>query len=547
MIVRVPKSVDVKSLLDPLNLSEVKKRNMNDKMYYLLSLLATDNSNYFLYQKNNGYKKISSELMKKKLGNTSYYEILKLLMNPNDPIIESDESWYNPKSNKSKGYCKGYRLTEKYNTGNLVFRTIPDKYDNKEEFNQSHSELEQQESLNSKYHYLRKEFQDNTLTFHPNVYECVSRYGKELMGRIDTDNDYQAKLVYNKVGRLLYSIDSLKSRISNVGISPTNHRFNSYLTGIRRLIRPYILCNGDTLTELDLISSQPYILSTIMSNKFIKDTEIGYNVHTIFNDLYEDLNQLIHDSNDNNRIDEYLRYLKYQYDINTISSNPEYDKHTSFMWCKNYTEDEQISINRFRHTSFTSDFYNECIRYAVANSISSTEKEIPTRDEFKKSMMFILFEKKQGHRQKNRNIQLFRELFPGVDRFIRDIHQIIGPEKFSLLLQRTESYLILDKACRLFKMRNPNAPIFTIHDAMLTNGDYMPELAKHTQETIQVITGKPIGYKVKTADVCGAPAIAEVERDMKKILSIKTRKQYETVAGEVFSTNIDNGKRFLDS
>jgi hypothetical protein len=120
MVVRVPESVNVAKLIEPINLSKTQRNNLKEKTYYFLSVIAQSNDNYRLYQKNHGFVKVSSELMKKKLGNKYYYQILELLSNQDEPIIESDESWYNSKASDKVGYCKGYRLTDKYNTGELI-------------------------------------------------------------------------------------------------------------------------------------------------------------------------------------------------------------------------------------------------------------------------------------------------------------------------------------------------------------------------------------------------------------------------------------------
>ena len=81
--------------------------------------MVVDNQTVEFNKKNDYYRSICSDLMKKILGNKFYYKILKILMNPNDTIIESNHSY--SVGNK----CKGYRMSEKYNTGETEFKDLP--------------------------------------------------------------------------------------------------------------------------------------------------------------------------------------------------------------------------------------------------------------------------------------------------------------------------------------------------------------------------------------------------------------------------------------
>jgi hypothetical protein len=82
----------VKELVKGLNLSQTRSETIKNKLYYFLSLLVLTNDNYQLNEKSEGYRSISSVLMKKIMGRKDYYLILKLLSDPLDPIIEAKRS-----------------------------------------------------------------------------------------------------------------------------------------------------------------------------------------------------------------------------------------------------------------------------------------------------------------------------------------------------------------------------------------------------------------------------------------------------------------------
>lgn len=533
MVIRVPASVDVDALISGMQLSKTKKKNLKEKIYYFLSLIAQDNDNYQLYKNTNGFVKLCSRLLKRKLGDRLSYEIIHILTSGNEPIVESDESWHHSLKSKSKSYCKGYRVTKKYRTGELICKTVSEKYNEKLKCNYKNDDIS-----NINFNFLKAEIENNDLSFDNRVFDCIMEYGKELMNGINKENKYQKELVYNKVGRLINIVNNFKNSLNNSGISSSNNRFNSVITSIRRIIRPYLICNDEELHELDIKSSQPYILSTILNNNFISDTSEGYNLHTIYNELYKYLIEIGKIEQLDNKINSDIIISNNLFNISNIHN-------ASFMWCIFLDEYEWKSIELFNNTDFTSDFYAECIERAKYQTDIISPSQIPNRGDFKKSMMFILFEKNKGHRQKNNNILLFHHLYPGVDRFIREMHDIIGPDKFALLLQRVESYLILDKVCRQFKDSFPDAPIFTIHDAMLTNQKYLPDLCSQTQDTIQKITGKAVGIKIKQPDLSGIPCPVEIRRDLDDIRTVENQKQFDKVSGDVFAINVQKGKDFL--
>lgn len=125
MRVQVPTSVNVKEVVKGLNLTPTRSENLKNKIYYFLSRIVSTNDNFKLNEKNDGYRNISSVIMRKVMGRGDYYLIIELLTNPDDPIIETNNSWRNSQVEGSVRYCKGYRITQKYNTGEVEYKTIP--------------------------------------------------------------------------------------------------------------------------------------------------------------------------------------------------------------------------------------------------------------------------------------------------------------------------------------------------------------------------------------------------------------------------------------
>lgn len=545
MIISICEGIDVAGLVDALNASPTRATNLKHKIYYFLSLITDTNDNYHLNVRAGGYHKLCSSELKKVVGNKDFYFIRDLLLNPVDPIIEVDNSWHNPNGNKSSGYCQGYRITPKYNTGEVVYKTLPMKFSKSVAKNAAKDKSAADSAPD--YTFLLDQFERNTLSFDPSVYMYVNKLGQELLQRVQDQNIYQTRLVYNLIGRWLYYIHQIESGEVWKKVSDKNHRLNSSVTNLPKLLRPYLLCNSAPLQCVDISSCQPYILSSVMQSRFYQELEDGYNLKTIFPELYKELvdkgsisTSITHSSN--NGIQYYTNHTGYTtntYSINISNSSP-------FMWCEFFTTSELDSINRYTQSPFSMDFYTHVLDryYNYTNTPVKTVQQ-EDRKNLKSTIMYVLFDDKRNHRNNNKQIQIFQTVFPGVNKWINQIHKRIGKSRFAYLLQRSESYLLLGVICREFNTIYPNAPLFTIHDGVFTTEEYVKKLNGFVLKRLKELTGVLAGCKIKASQIDPNPQLTDIEKVWKKIKSIKTEEKYNKNINGVFISNIKRGSDFL--
>ena len=545
MVVKINSNISFEELVDALEVSPTRGENLKHKIYYLLSLLTDTNENYRLNTDNGGYHNLCSFELKKILGNKDFYIIRTLLLNPFDPIIEVDGSWYNPNGNSRSGYCQGYRIAPKYNTGEVIYKTIPKKL---EKVILKRGIVEDTNAATPNYHFLLTQFECNTISFDPLVYEYLYHFGQMLLQSIQDNNPYHKNLVHNLIGRWLYYIKQISEGKSWQNVSIKNHRLNSSVTNLPKLLRPFLLCNGEPLTCVDVSSSQPYLLSSVMQSRFYYDTSVGYNLYTIYPELYKILLG-------NGTIDTSISYsstldIKYYsshtgYTTNTSSNNT--NNSSSFMWCNFFTTSELDSINRYTLSPFYLDFYKNVLDryYVYTNTPRCIQTD--TRDKLKGTMMFVLFDDNQNHRNNNHHIQIFQTVYPGVDRWINQVHKLIGKERFSYLLQRAESYLLLNVICREFNEQNPTAPLLTIHDGVFTTLKHVQKLKGLVLKRLNELTGVLPGCKVKSSQIDPKPQIQDVQNEWAKIEPINTEEKYQKNINGVFTTNINRGSDFLEN
>ncbi len=543
MVVHILSGVNVAGLVDTLKMSPTRATNLKYKIYYFLSLLTDTNDNYRFNSDNGGYHNLCSSELKKIFGNKDFYIIRELLLNPDDPIIEVDRSWHNPNGNSSSGYCQGYRITPMYNTGDVVYKTIPDKLS--KVISKHEVAVVMDETTASRYKFLLNQFESNTIKFDPLVYEYVYNFGKQLLDRVIDNNPYQVNLIHNLIGRWLYYIEHINEGKIWCNVSVKNLRLNSSVTNLPRLLRPFLFINNEPLFCVDISSSQPYILSSVMQSKFYYDSCKGYNLKTIYPELYK---ELISNSN----IDISTKYsFSFQYYTSHTGTTNTYSttitQTSSFMWCNFFTTSDIESINRYTQSPFNSDFYTHVLdRYYVYTNTPIKAVQKDDRDKLKSTMMYVLFDDNRNHRNNNNQIQIFQTVYPGVERWINQIHKMIGKKRFSYLLQRAESYLLLAVICKEFNKQFPAAPLITIHDGVFTTEEYVQNLNAFVFRRLHELTGVLGGCKIKSSQIDPNPQIQDVTNEWSKIEQINTEEKYSKNMNGVFSSNIKRGSDFLE-
>jgi hypothetical protein len=198
-------------------------------------------------------------------------------------------------------------------------------------------------------------------------------------------------------------------------IDNTSGRFHSNITNMAKGLRPYLKIKNEPLVNIDIKNSQPYLSTIILTNP---SKVSGLTKNPAFALLLQNLKY-----KDNEDIKKYI-YL--------VASGQLYE----FLMNK-------FSLNR---------------------------------DETKKQVLRILFARnrmpKDGINKKCR--QIFKDNFPTVHRIFSKVrgHQkgdkFQNFKRFAILLQRIESYLMLDVILKRIYKELPGTIAVTIHDSIMT-------------------------------------------------------------------------------
>lgn len=509
----IPSNINLDEILGGLEGNVTRIRHLKNGIEYFLSLLTINN--YVKTKSKDGFRPLNSEILSRIIGKPRSSEVIKILKSKN--VIETIPHIKGRSSRK-------YRLSEKYNTGSFVKVEFGERIKNQLTIYKD-SKVESDEDLleTGKYSHIFSQFQKNRLDFDGEKVDIfIKNLGSQLLNKsltLKLNKDLSTKSLFNYIGRMSKIVNDFREQIFHPSVSESNMRFHSGLTSLPKIIRPFLTINREKIGEIDLSSSQLYILSTILNEDFLIKDGIGYNLHTIFEELKKE-----------------LRNLK-----KIITSNQVGNPH--YVLGVHLNENNYQGLGKFTQVDFRDDFYmyilNEGIRL-YPEYLNSKKGFRGGREYIKKQIMNFLFESNDDFREKNDVIILIKRLSSGLCEYIEQFNQHYTNTQFSYLLQRTESFLVLENVCKVLHLDHPSVPFYTIHDSIITTQSNIDLVQSITFDTITKITKKPVGVKSKIFEPSDVVPEDVVDRTWKKVL-ITSRKQYERKKSYFLQNNIKVG------
>jgi hypothetical protein len=465
-----PQNLNIERLLNDYDLSRTRKRNVMIKCITMVSKVTKTNYNVHRFD-SEGFTPISSA-SKKGLLHNDYELVHDILTAGDNPIIEEKESY------KVGEFTKQYRLNPRYRNSALAVFELPEQ------------------DYGTDLPFLDSQFTRNHLSLELRVYEYLFNLYSEIERLPLTEN--QRILFRNYIGRAINIIDDIDNGFLQYHRSRSNLRYNSTITSLNKVVRPFLLCNGRPLVSIDIKASQPYLLASILNDKFFTSKEEGYNISTI------------------------------------------YPRGPGAILFPRFLEGKETDIEKFKQSPFDQDFYSYVLRNELGREPTEEEREV-----MKKKTMEFLFFNNSAARNKG-YLVYFKRQIPVIGGIITQFLNIVKSRRFSYLLQRTESYLVLEKVCKDFHKRNPEAPIFTIHDSLLTTVEYADDLYKLMYDTLHSITGIVPGLKMEHPDQSVTPSDKSMNHVLRKIEKRSGKIKHIDEAIEVLEINLKRAGDFIN-
>jgi hypothetical protein len=519
--IRIPVNLDIDSLLVGIDGRDDYKRNLKSGIIYFVSLLCIDN--YYKYKSPDGFRTLNGEYLDNVIGRGKKTPrrsvVIKRLLEENG-VIEI-------RGHQSGVKSQGFRLTEKYSTGEFSRMKLDDVIIERIKLNSKRSVSDEVEIDDTKgYKQLKEQFNQHELEIDTLPFNTfLKKIGKDVFNKIDKTRKnkvYNYKSYFNYFGYTLSIIKNIDDKDYFFSIPESNRRFYSNLTSFPKLYRPFLLIDGKKVGEVDIMTSQSYILSTILNERFYGRITKGYNLQTIHPELKVSIENL-------------------------GTSNPSNQRGRNVFITGLYFSSMMIEgIKKYTNIDFTSDYYSFILsegKRLFPDHINKHKVFLKGRDYIKGQIMNFLFEWNGYNREGNPFGELMELLYPELCDYVIRFNQYYTSTEFSYLLQRSEVFLMLN-VCKELQLQHPNIPFYTIHDSILTTQSNLPIVQEVMTDVITKLTGKNVGVKSKPLHLPTSIDEELVEEIFNKI-KIKNDKEWSDNRTYILTKNIKSGIDFF--
>lgn len=541
--IRIPSSVPVNEVFEDFeikykkylgeDISATELVNIKDAILLLLHFLLP--LRIEKDEKTGYFKTLNSKIFNDLTGKK--FKVAKdILMDETFPIIECDHKYYEGKS-------YGYKLIDEYfmKGGSILYESygkLITKYYRNVGQNRN--------KIFPKLDFLQRRL-TKRITTNGRALDFLDHFFKKFDDRIRLLNSEEFDIYQVEKKRNIIEIvwrndlGLISDGIFGATESESCQRFSSVFTRLKRELRHFIEIDGEETVEIDLKSSQPYFLNQLLKSDFYNTTD-SISLKSIFPELYNELSNTrkmvkIDNSNFNyilghpylltlnkfnhlsiisdNRIQEVFNYEindnytdSIYYSFKSTDNNFNYYIYSDIRLLYNDGSpplsymcgkiEDMNDIREFKSMNFHIDFYQHLTDYL---DLSMTREQIKER--------FQLFLNNSGDRNRDVVSNCMRRSFPNVNRIVEFFLRLKFEDPqlrlkyknpFSLLLQRIESYHLLQVGVKNFCDQFPKEPVVTIHDSVIVKKSQKNQMLKFLEDATEKATGIPVRFDVKNSD-----------------------------------------------
>lgn len=441
-----------KQLLKELEvaLSEHPKLKV-DVAVFFLSLFNSIPTHYREEEQTDGLS-LDSQRLKKY--HSKYNLYLDFLINSR--FIEKTES-YGADIKK----CNVFILSKLYSLDELISYEIKDKTFLKNFDSNGRDEIENEKRI------FCEEKRPHLVNYFDEKLTINEREAYDEIKHLINDENYKRQYSTRKVMISEFVIQGWKYSMK----IKSDNRLHSSLTRSPKVLRKHIRYDGRHIYGVDLKTSQPFFLCVLIKAILKKDRGLLEQIKAIPILSDETIEKLFNlDLNRNELIDFVQSVLKKDF-------YNEFEKKLNI--------DYDDSVKPYRMVSnYSSKDKNRRNRKYEENKLPTRKEPFETTRELVKAVVMEIFYSKPKTTIKEAKV--FREAYPSVSKIFVCLDEC--QVKFSYLLQYVEAYVLLDYTAKRIHEDYPEMPLFSIHDALVTNETWKNILKQEMLKHIKAIT-----------------------------------------------------------
>lgn len=487
----VPENLDIDDILrtHPISFPGMPKSytNNRDKILYILHLINSIpyGINDFDYEVNLGFTPINKVTLKRRV---YHYKVYIKYLVAQGIIIEG--------TNYVAGrYSKGLKFTEKYRvnvkpvtiTCNSLIKSIVERNHNRD--------VERE----NKFSYLKGWFNEELKIDFLSAKKFIADDSFNALNKAKKKRErkrYKSHVILPSLEEVV-ELGNI-SKMMNVAIifnhdfkhrikfDLTTGRFHTPLTRLKKELRPYV-DRGEKLVSIDITNSQPFLSLIVLDFELFKRLDIK-GLIAKYNSSYKDTetisnNQIISKpSNTYTMLVNLIRKCQTLDDVKeykkAVIEGQYYEKFGDILISKGLIPDEILSIRN-------PDLRNRTIR------------------KYAKTATFQSFFDKKSSEKYNPIVLAFKSCFPNVYKIFQAVKtgkrtrltirkrakKTAAYNTLACVLQRFESFLVIDKTCEDINSKFSHIPIYTVHDSIVTTEKHVETVKTIFQRNIFDLLG----------------------------------------------------------
>ena len=315
------------------------------------------------------------------------------------------------------------------------------------------------------YSYLTKWWDTNKLKIDTKAANAwIDNYEQEKINAINADAKIIDKTVLLENARdttedFRTLVKGINHNTARYCFSGKGHRFYNPISNLKSELRSFLTYDGQPLVDIDIKNSQPFLATALLKSSFWAPDKKANCQKLCLQGISKEISKEV-------RSNKILGYIITLLETSETLHHSESD-------LKNYTDLVLRGL-----------FY-EYIQHHFQNLYP---ERFSNRKDVKREVLRIFYvENKKTGWEFYRPCRTFKKLFPNVSELFRLIKEIQS-NYLPIILQRLESFIMLDVVCKKLSNQHPAIPFFTIHDNIITtkgNEDIVKDVMN--KEIIQLL------------------------------------------------------------